>query len=96
MIGNILHVLKILGINYKKVNKGAPKKGEIPNIDIDMVEFNIKQLEGLILTNDQIDAGPDEIKILMDFYQKVILIKFRPLNITVQLTILYLKHIYQG
>jgi hypothetical protein len=71
MIGSILNVLKILGINYKKVNKSGPKKGEIPKIDIDMVEFNIKQLEGLMGTDDKIDAGPDEIKILMDFYQKV-------------------------
>lgn len=75
MIGSILNVLKILGINYKKVNKSGPKNGEIPKIDIDMVEFNIKQLEGLMGTDDKIDAGPDEIKILMEFYQKVLTYK---------------------
>lgn len=45
--------------------------GEIPKIDIEMVEFNIKQLEILIGEDNENDAGIDEIQILMDLYQKV-------------------------
>ena len=64
--------MKIIGINYKKINKSLPKTGEIPKIDIEMVEFNIKQLEGLMGNDNENGAGLDEMQILMDFYQKVI------------------------
>lgn len=64
----------MLGINYNQIKKTAPKTGEIPKIDIEMIEFNIKQLESLIGIDNENDAGIDEIKILMDMYQKVVFI----------------------
>jgi hypothetical protein len=85
IITNILNVLKILGIGFNKVNKGGPKTGEIPKIDIEMVEFNIKQLEMMIGGENESSAGLDELQILMDFYQKVRLFSLhRLLNTIVQ------------
>ena len=71
IISSIINIFKTLGINYKKIRKTGPKTGERPKIDIEMVEYNIRQLETLIGINNENDAGIDEMKILMDLYQKV-------------------------
>ena len=71
IISSIINIFKTLGINYKKIRKTGPKTGEIPKIDIEMVEYNIRQLETLIGINNENDGGIDEMKILMDLYQKV-------------------------